>query len=136
MLDLFAEQIPWLFTGLSVTKRYLDENRDLLTRFIKATLEGSYQGLADEKWAKEVLAKAFKLSDPKIIDIAYTDFKAQMPQNAMPTRAAAENVLAQLQSFGIRLKSQRVEDYVDTSILDALSKDGTFEALDKEYGKR
>ena len=30
MLDLFAEQIPWLFTGLSVTKRYLDGNRDLL----------------------------------------------------------------------------------------------------------
>ena len=136
MLDLFAEQIPWLFTGLSVSKRYLDGNRELLMRFIKATLEGSYRGLADEKWAKEVLAKAFKLSDPKIIDIAYTDFKAQMPQNAMPTRAAAENVLAQLQSFGIRLKSQRVEDYVDTSILDALSKDGTLDALDKEYGKR
>jgi hypothetical protein len=74
-----------------------------------------------------VFAKEFKLSDLRIIDIAYTDFKAQMPENAMPTRAAAENVLAQLQSFGIKLKSQKVEDYVDTSILDALH---------KKYGKR
>jgi len=136
MVDLFAEQIPWLFTGLSVSKRYLDGHRELLTRFIMATIEGSYQGLADEKWAKDVFAKAFKLSDPKIIDIAYTDFKAQMPENVMPTRAAAENVLAQLQSFGIRLKSQKVEDYVDTSLLDALSKDGTLDALRKQYGIR
>jgi ABC-type nitrate/sulfonate/bicarbonate transport system substrate-binding protein len=136
MVDLFAEQIPWLFTGLSVSKGYLDGHRELLTRFMKATIEGSYRGLADEKWAKDVLAKAFKLSDPKIIDIAYTDFKAQMPENVMPTRAAAENVLAQLQSFGIRLKSQKVEDYVDTSLLDALSKDGTLDALRKQYGIR
>ena len=136
MVDLFAGQIPWLFTGLSVSKHYLDGYRELLTRFIKATIEGSYRGLADEKWAKEVLAKAFKLVDPKIIDIAYTDFKAQMPENAMPTRAAAENVLAQLQSFGIRPKSQKVEDYVDTSILDALLKDGTLDALRKQYGMR
>ncbi len=105
-------------------------------RFIKATLEGSYRGLAEEKWAKEVLAKNYKLSDPKIIDIAYSDFKAQMPENAMPTRAAAENVLAQLKSFGMKLKSQKVEDYVDVSILDALSKDGTLDALHRQYGHR
>ncbi len=135
MVDLFAEKIPWLFTGLTVDKRYLDGHRELLARFMKATLEGSYRGLADEKWAKVVLARAFKLSDPRIIDIAYADFKAQMPENAMPTKAAAENVLTQLQSFGIKLKSQKVEDYVDTSIIDALIKDGTLAGMQKKYGK-
>jgi len=136
LVDLFAEQIPWLFTGLAVNKSYLDGHHELLSRFIKATIEGSYRGLSDEKWAKDVLANKFKLKDPKIIDIAYTDFKAQMPVNAMPTRLAAENVLTQLQSFGVKLKSQKVEDYVDTRILDALSKDGTLEALRKQYGLR
>jgi ABC-type nitrate/sulfonate/bicarbonate transport system substrate-binding protein len=135
MVDLFAEQIPWLFTGLTIDKKYFDGNRELLVRFMKATLEGSYRGLADEKWAKEVLAKEFKLSDPRVINIAYNDFKAQMPENAMPTKAATENVLAQLQSFGIKLKSQKVEDYVDTSIIDALIKDGTLAGLQKKYGK-
>jgi hypothetical protein len=103
---------------------------------MKATIEGSYRGIADEKWAKEVLAKAFKLSNPKTIDIAYADFKAQMPEDAMPTRAAAENVLSQLKSFGIKMKSQKSEDYVDTRILDALAKDGTLDALRKQYGMR
>ena len=135
MVDLFAEQIPWLFTGLTVDKRYLDSHRELLTRFMQATLEGSYRGLADETWAKEVLARKFKLSDPRIIDIAYNDFKTQMPENAMPTKAAAENVLVQLQSFGIKLKSQKVEDYVDTSIIDKLITDGSLMGLQKKYGK-
>jgi NitT/TauT family transport system substrate-binding protein len=136
MVDLFAEKTPWLFTGLSVSKRYLDGNRELLMRFMKATIEGSYRGLTDEKWAKDVLAKEFKLKESKIIDIAYFDFKSQMPEKAMPTRPAAENVLTQLQSFGMKLKSQKVEDYVDTSILDALSKDGTLDTLRKQYGLR
>jgi ABC-type nitrate/sulfonate/bicarbonate transport system substrate-binding protein len=136
LVDLFASQTPWLFTGLSVDKRYLDSHREILGRFMHATLEGSYRGLSDEKWAKEILAKEYKITNPKIVDIAYTDFKEQMPLNAMPTKQASENVLALLQSFGVKLKSQKVEDHVDISVIDALVKDGTLAALQQRYGQR
>jgi NitT/TauT family transport system substrate-binding protein len=134
MVDLLAAQTPWLFTGLSVSKAYLDGHREQLQRFMKATIEGAYLGLTDENRAKAVIAKYYKLSDPKIIGIVYTDFKEQMPRHALPTRAASENVITQLQAFGVTLKSSRIEDYVDTSIIDALAKDGTLAALDQKYG--
>ena len=136
MIDLFAAHTPWLFTGLSVNKRYLDSHREILVRFLSATLEGGYRGLSDEKWGKEILAKEYKIANPKIVDIAYTDFKEQMPLDMMPTKEASENVLALLQSFGVKLKSQKVEDYVDTSIIDALIKDGTLASLKQRYGQR
>jgi NitT/TauT family transport system substrate-binding protein len=134
MVDLLAAHTPWLFTGLSVSKPYLESHRAVLQRFMRATIEGAYLGITDPVRAKSVLAKYYKLTDPKIIDIAYIDFKEQMPRHALPTREASENVITQLQSFGIALQSTAIDDYVDTSILTALEKDGTLAALDKQYG--
>jgi ABC-type nitrate/sulfonate/bicarbonate transport system substrate-binding protein len=134
LVDLFAARTPWLFTGLSVDKRYLDANRTVLGRFMSATLEGAYRGLTDESFAKQILAKDYKIANPKIVDITYADFKAQMPPTALPTREASENVLALLPSFGVTLKSQKVEDHVDTGVIDALIADGTIATLQRRYG--
>jgi len=136
MVDLAAERIPWLFSGIVVRKPYLDSHRELLTRFLKAMIEGSYLAFSDEKGAKEVLARETKITDPKIIDISYDDFKQQTPPDAEPTRAGAENVIAQFAAVGIVLKSTNVDDYIDTSILDGLKKDGFIAALERKYGKR
>ncbi len=134
LVDLFAAKTPWLFTGLSVDKRWLDLNRAVLGRFMSATLEGAYRGLTDETWAKEILAKDYKIANAKTADIVFADFKAQLPLTALPTKEASENVLALLPSFGVKLKSQKIEDHVDTGVIDTLIADGTIAALQKKYG--
>jgi NitT/TauT family transport system substrate-binding protein len=131
MVDLVPEQIPWLFSGVTVQRSSLKGRREALTRFLKATIEGNYLALTDEKRAKGVLAKELAVSDPRIIDISYNDFRQQSPANIEPSRQGAENILAQFPGG-----SSRLEDYVDTSILDGLKKDGFFEAMQKKYGKR
>jgi len=90
--------------------------------------ESGVLALTDEKRAKEVLAKQAGITDPKILDISYNDFKLLSPQNIEPTDAAAKNILAQFLDA-----SQKVEDYVDGSILDGLRKDGVFTALAQKY---
>ena len=94
MADLAADRLPWVFSGVVVKTSYLRENRDLLSRFLKATIEGNYLALSDEKRAKAVLARELKLADQEIVDISYGDFKAQTPPNVEPTREAIENLLA------------------------------------------
>jgi ABC-type nitrate/sulfonate/bicarbonate transport system substrate-binding protein len=121
-----------LFTGLVVKRTTLDSRRDVLKRFLHATAEGNYLALTDEKRAKQVLAKEAKITDPKILDISYNDFKQQSPPNIEPTRAGAENILAQFPPDG----STKLEDYIDVSILDDLKKDGTFTALQQKYSLR
>jgi len=134
LVDLFAARTPWLFTGLTVDKRYLDANRAVLGRFLSATLEGAYRGLTDEPWAKPILAREYKIADSRILDIVFADFKAQMPLTMLPTHEASENVLALLLTFGVKLNSQRVEDHVDTGVIDSLIADGTVAALQRRYG--
>ena len=102
--------------------------RDLLTRFLKASVEGNYIALTDEKRAKSVLAKELKITSPKILDIAYNDFKLQSPQNLEPSVAGAANILKLFPAA-----DQKVGDYLDMSLLDALKNDGFFAAMEQKY---
>ena len=65
LVDLVAEQIP-----VGVQRRRGSSRRHrhaprLITRFLKATIEGNYLALTDERRAKETLAKELKLTDQK-----------------------------------------------------------------------
>jgi NitT/TauT family transport system substrate-binding protein len=131
LVDLVPAQIAWLFSGITVRHDALASRRDALTRFLKATIEGNYLALSDEKRAKEILAKELKITDPRIIDISYNDFKQQSPPNLEPARAGAENILAQFPGG-----SSKVDDYVDAGILDSLKAAGFFEEMQRKYGKR
>jgi ABC-type nitrate/sulfonate/bicarbonate transport system substrate-binding protein len=129
LVDLVPEQIPWLFSGITVRHSDIEARRDLLTRFLKATAEGNDIALTDEKRAKEVLEKELKITSSKILDITYNDFKQQSPQNLEPSLPGADNILKQFPNA-----DQKVGDYVDTSLLDALKKEGFFTALAQKYG--
>jgi NitT/TauT family transport system substrate-binding protein len=132
MVDLVAEQIAWLFSGVVVRREHIAARRELLIRFLKAAIEGNHMALTDEVRAKEVLARELKLTDARIVDISYTDFKLQTPPNMEPSVRGAENVIARIPGSG----STALADYMDTGIIDALRSEGYFAAMERKYGKR
>jgi NitT/TauT family transport system substrate-binding protein len=131
MVDLVAEKIPWLFSSIVVKRGAIDSHRDVLVRFLKASIEGNYLALTDEKRAKDVLAKAVGITDRKIIDTSYDDFKQQSPINLEPSRPGAQNIIDQFPA----LESRNIDDYVDTAVLDDLKKEGFFAAMERKYAK-
>lgn len=128
LIDLVPDQIPWLFSGVVVRKDDIGARRDVLKRFLRASIEGNYIALADAKRAKAVLAKELKITSPKVLDITYNDFKQQSPPNLEPSVEGAQNIL-KLFPGG----SQKVGDYVDTSLLDALKAEGFFATMENKY---
>jgi hypothetical protein len=87
----------------------------------------------DEKRAKEVLAKELKLTDPKIIDQSYANFKAETPPNAEIDRTGAENIVTTLVPPGA---NRNLDAYIDTSLTDGLRADGFIGMIEKKYGKK
>ena len=79
-----------------MTTSYLAQNRDTLTRFVRAYVAGAYLALADAAKAKQLIAQKYKTSDPKVIDATYADFQRLMPRDAAPSIDGAQNVLDQL----------------------------------------
>jgi NitT/TauT family transport system substrate-binding protein len=130
LVDLVPEQIPWLFSGVVVRRAMLAERRDVLTRFLKAVMEGNYLALAQESRAKAVLAREARITEAKIVDIAYDDFKQQSPHDIAPTAAAADTTIAQFPPGG------SAADYIDTTILDELRTQGFVAGLEHKYGIR
>jgi ABC-type nitrate/sulfonate/bicarbonate transport system substrate-binding protein len=130
IVDLYADRTPWLYSGLVVHRDFLKEHRDSVIRFMKGTVEGNYLAVSDERSAKAVLAKELALTDPKIIDITYTNFKSETPLNAELTRAGAENVIGIVQPPNA---SRNVDDYMDSSIFDELRAEGFFKAMKAKY---
>ncbi len=129
LVDLVPDQIPWLFSGIVVRHDDIAARRDLLMRFLKASIEGNYIALTDEKRAKEVLAKELKINSRKVLDITYNDFKQQSPPNLEPSAAGAQNILKQFPKV-----DQKIGDYVDTSLLDALKSQGFLTTMQQNYG--
>jgi ABC-type nitrate/sulfonate/bicarbonate transport system substrate-binding protein len=132
MVDLVPEQIPWLFSGVVVRQPMLANRRDVLTRFLKAVMQGNDLALSDPERAKATLAREAKITDPKVLDIAYEDFRQQSPPDIAPSVAAAANTLAQFASGG----STASADYIDSSIVDELKASGFAAALGRKYNVR
>ena len=129
LVDLVPEHIPWLFSGIVVRRADIAARRDLLTRFLTATIEGNAIALTDAKRAKQVLAKELKIKNAKILEIAYDDFRQQSPVDLQPTPEGAKNILKLFPKA-----SQSVGNYVDTSLLDALKTQGFFSEMQQKYG--
>jgi ABC-type nitrate/sulfonate/bicarbonate transport system substrate-binding protein len=132
MVDLVAEEIPWLFSSIVVKRASIDGHRDMLLRFLKASIEGNYLALADEARAKVVLAKQARITDPKILDTSYNDFRQQSPANLEPSRLGAQNIIDQFPA----IKSRSVDDYVDITLLEQLRKEDFFAATERKYTRR
>ena len=131
MVDLVAEQIPWLFSSIVVRRSDLTARRALVTQFVKAVAEGNYLAFSDEKRAKAVLSRELQLTDAKIVDINYDDFRKQSPLDLDLSLTGAKNVMAELAGG-----SAELSDYVDTGILDELKAQGFFVGLRQKYGVR
>jgi NitT/TauT family transport system substrate-binding protein len=133
IFDFYAERIPWLYSGLTVDHRYLQEHREILVRWLKATIEGNYLAIADAKRAKEVLARELKLTDAKLIDTSYANFKAETPPNAEIDRAGAENILTIVAPANA---SRNLDDYIDTSLTDGMRAEGFFDSMKRKYAAK
>ena len=125
LVDLAPQRIPWLFTGLVAKRADISSRRDTLIRFLKATIEGNRLAISDEARAKAVLKREFGVNDQSIIDINYTEFKEQTPTNAEIDVAGARAIIEQIAKPGA---SQKLEDYIDLSLLNALKAEGFFDA--------
>ncbi len=131
LIDLAAEQIPWLFSGVVVRRGDLKQRRDLMLRFLRAVIEGNYLALTDAARAKAVLARELNVKSQKIVDISYQDFRAQSPPDMTISMPGVDNVLKISADSG----SRNTDDYIDGSVLMELSKSGFFTAMQKKYGK-
>jgi ABC-type nitrate/sulfonate/bicarbonate transport system substrate-binding protein len=134
LLDLGNDGAPWVFNGIVFQHDFLTANPDLVTRVIKANIEGEYKALSDENWAKKIIADAYKTDSKAIVDAAYDQWKRTVARDFALSPVAVKNVIAEVNAMGPALSSMDPSNYVDTHFTDALKKDGFVAQVKKQYG--
>ena len=64
-------------TGVAASIILIEEKSDILTRFLRATIEGNFVALRDPARARKILARDAGIKGARAIDASYRDFQAQ-----------------------------------------------------------
>ena len=131
IVDLVPDQTPWIFSGLVADAAYIKSSREALLKFLRATIEGNYLAITNEARGKEVLSKVLKITDQKVLDLSYSDFRQQTPLNAEISREGALRNIALVASSR---DNQSLEDYCDFSFAEELRREGFVTAMQTKYG--
>lgn len=130
LLELFASRIPWVYSGLVVSRGYLKTNRPAVLAAMQAIVEGNTIACTDATAAKAVLARELKITDPEVLEQSYANFKEATPEKAEPSREGAVNILSVVEIPGM---TRNPDDYIDMSIHEELRNSGFLSGIAKLY---
>ena len=132
LADLKAN-LPWIFTAIVVDRRYLTSHRDEVKNFLRAYVEAIYVALSEPARAQDVLAAEFRDFSRETVAATYADFRARVPRDAAPSSEGAQTMLRELPALGAPVKSRNAADYIDSSLIEDLRREGFFDSMKTKY---
>ena len=119
--------IPYSMNMIAVSRDYLRRNPETVEGVIKAYAEGIAFMNRQKERALKIIARYSRLSDPKSIEDFYSDSVTYLER--VP-KAEPEAVQTILEFMG--KKNVPLQTFMDTAIVDKLSREGFFDKLYKQ----
>jgi ABC-type nitrate/sulfonate/bicarbonate transport system substrate-binding protein len=134
LLDMADAGMAYPQSCLMLKRSYLDANREKVTNFVKAIVEGMYIAKRDKTLTIQALKKYIR-ADDEVYGIGYEYFLGKHAEGlvVMPDRKGIDFVIAQLAKSNPKAKGQSVESLkvLEPSILDELKRTGFVEKVKK-----
>lgn len=127
LADLKAGDYP--MTAVAVRRPFLQKNRDVVKRFVKAYAEATHQFMSNKENGLSVYKRRLKQDNPKALEETYNYFA---PKFSFPIRVShngMRNTLEIIAKENPKLDTN-LDKYLDESILDELEKEGFFKKLE------
>ena len=115
-------------TAVAVRRSFLQGNRDVVKRFMRAYAEGTYQFMHDKEIGIKILRNRLKQDNPTALEQTYRYFA---PQFSFPTRVSQNglrNTIEMIAKEDSKVETN-LDKYVDEGILDELEKEGFFKRI-------
>jgi len=137
--ELFGHQdynkfgIKFLSGGVAARRSYATKHRDVVVRFIKATLEGIKTMSAQESLAKRIFAKYARQSDPQVLDQIQKFAVATVSRDPAIPKEAIISMARLMADFGLvdrnAAASTPAEAYYDDSYVNEIKQSGFLKEL-------
>ena len=129
LADLEEMKIYNTVGDISTRTDVLKNRRDLLRSFFMACSEAIALGKKNKATAQRVLAKHMKITDRKRLDIVYEASLGRMPSKPYPREEAVQLELESVAFTDPLFKTKRVSEFMDSSIIAELDRQGFFAQL-------
>jgi ABC-type nitrate/sulfonate/bicarbonate transport system substrate-binding protein len=127
LVDFGDLPITYPNSPLATTQAYLDKNREVALRFVRAYAEGIHRVKTDRETTLKVYSKYTKVQDPEILAELYRIYGVKHLESipAVKLEAVDEVLRSEIKS-GAAVKAA---DFVDNSLVAELEREGFFRKL-------
>lgn len=129
LVNVTEQNIPMIHAALASTKEYIKTNPDNVRRFLQAYLEGIKVSRTEAEYAKQIIGKYTKTTDPADLENSYQTFLPAWERLPVVPAAAVQTMLNFATHPGA--KTAKPEAFIDNSILTEIGKSGFVDKLYK-----
>lgn len=132
LLDYLNLNLEVQGSGITTSRRFLKEHKDVAVRFLRGFLEGiaAFKSRRDD--SLRVMNKYLRIDDQEILEEAYDYFANKIiPQKPYPTLKGIEFVLRFLSEQDPRARKAKPEQFADLSLLKEIDNSGFIDRLYK-----
>jgi ABC-type nitrate/sulfonate/bicarbonate transport system substrate-binding protein len=128
--DLSQLGVAYSMHGFGARKSFIQANRDVTIRFMKAYLEGIYVFKTNKDIALNVLKKYTRLDDLSLMQVAYDEMSQRLIRRVpYPNREGIQTIIDQLAKTRPEMKNLNPGDFIDPSILKEIEDSGFIKKL-------
>src|SRR3990172_6731918 len=130
LLDLADSGMDIPATTVAVSRKYSQSHRDVVSRFLKAYIEGTRRLLTDRELGIRALRKYGGISDRELLENTYDLFTSKYIKK-VPTLTAkgGENSLKLMADTLPKARDHRPEEFMDSSFMEELERSGFMKSV-------
>lgn len=130
LLDIASLGIPYAFTGITTRRALLQQDRNLVTSYVKAQVEAIARLKRDKSLALQVMEKYLRTRDKEILEESYDVIIVKyLRKTPLPTMEAFQSLLEELAQRNPKAKGQDPRKFYDDGIVRELDKSGFIDSL-------
>lgn len=124
LMDYATVGLDYQHAGIGTTKSIVERNRELITRFMKALIEGTHRFKTDAAFGKKVIERHLKITDTDTINSAYEYYSSHTDFVPYVNLKGVKFILDGIGENNPKAKSLKPEDIGDNSILKEIEASG------------
>ena len=125
LLDMADTEFELANVAVVASRAYAQSHRDVVSRFLRAYVDGTQRFLADRTLGIKALKKYTGIDDQEILGKTYDLFAAKyLKKNPTLSIKGVEGALAMIAERNPKAQDRKAEEFVDLSLMDELKKSG------------
>jgi NitT/TauT family transport system substrate-binding protein len=124
LVDPTQYDIPFPQLEVITSRAYLKAQPEVITRYMRAIVEGIYMVKQNPEPSIRALSKYLKIDDRETLEEVYKLYKEIYPQIPQPSPAAIQTQLTWMAEKDPRAKAAKPEQFIDGTIMREIEKSG------------